>query len=51
VRNVSDTGALLAFGDTSAVPPAFNLAIRGGSAVRAAQVKWRTMRDVGVAFV
>lgn len=50
VRNESGNGALLNFGETSAVPPAFTLTIKGGEA-RAAQVRWRTMTLVGVEFV
>lgn len=51
VRNESEKGALLAFGETSAVPPAFDMTIKGCDARRAAQVRWRTMTQVGVEFV
>jgi hypothetical protein len=50
VRNESGRGALLAFGDTSAVPSAFDLAIKGGNGPRAARVRWRTMTAVGIEF-
>lgn len=51
VRNESDKGALLSFGETSAVPPAFDLTVRGGDTVRHARVRWRTLSVVGVEFV
>lgn len=51
VRNESEKGALLAFGETSAVPPSFDMTIKGSDAIRAAQVRWRTMTQVGVEFV
>jgi hypothetical protein len=51
VRNESHNGALLAFGETSAVPPAFDLTMKGSDLTRAAQVRWRTMTHVGVEFV
>lgn len=50
VRNLSAGGALLRFGDTSAVPPRFALTIAGEDAARPAQVRWRTTTDLGVAF-
>jgi hypothetical protein len=51
VRNESEKGALLCFGETSAVPPAFGLTIKGSDVTHAAQVRWRTMTLVGVEFV
>ncbi len=48
VRNVSEHGARLAFGDTAAVPPHFDLLISGEDRPRAASVRWRTMSDIGV---
>jgi hypothetical protein len=51
VRNESEKGALLGFGETSAVPPAFAMTIKGSDVPRAAQVRWRTMTQVGVEFV
>jgi hypothetical protein len=50
VRNVSDHGARLAFGDTGAVPPQFSLRIGPDGEWRAATVRWRTMTDVGVSL-
>jgi hypothetical protein len=50
VRNESAGGALLSFGETSAVPAAFDLTVKGAEA-RRAQVRWRGMTLVGVAFV
>ncbi len=49
VRNESPGGALLSFGETSAVPAAFDLTIKGGEK-RQARVRWRNMTLVGVAF-
>jgi hypothetical protein len=50
VRNRSEDGARLAFGDTSAVPKSFELKIAGESMVRAADVRWRSLSAVGVSF-
>ncbi len=50
VRNESDGGVLLAFGETCAVPSAFDLKVNGKSA-RTARVRWRTMTLVGAEFV
>lgn len=50
VRNMSDTGARLSFGDTAAVPNHFDLKISGDDGFRPATVRWRTMKDMGVAF-
>lgn len=50
VRNESGRGALLAFGDTAAVPAAFDLTIKGKDGSCAARVRWRTMTAVGVEF-
>lgn len=50
VRNLSPKGALLAFGDTAAVPPAFDLRISGQNGPRPAHVRWRTLTLVGVEF-
>jgi hypothetical protein len=50
VRNLSENGARLAFGETTAVPPAFDLKIAGGETTRAARVRWRTQDFVGVSL-
>jgi hypothetical protein len=50
VRNRSDSGALLHFSDTSAVPPAFDLKIGTDEEFRPAEVKWRKLNTIGVAF-
>ncbi len=50
VRNLSDNGARLSFGETSAVPPRFGLTIMGEEEARQATLRWRTAREVGVAF-
>lgn len=50
LRNLSERGARLQFGETSAVPPAFGLRLSGESHVRMARVRWRTLTDIGVEF-
>lgn len=51
VRNLSDAGAGLSFGDTTGVPPGFDLRISGENRVRVARVRWRTDTVMGVEFV
>jgi hypothetical protein len=51
VRNLSENGARLAFGETTAVPPAFELRIAGDDKVREARVRWRTVDFVGASLV
>ncbi|CAM5427827.1 hypothetical protein ATER59S_02499 [Aquamicrobium terrae] len=51
VRNQSENGALLAFGDTLAVPAFFDLTVNGAPVARAAQVRWRSRTTAGVEFV
>lgn len=50
VRNLSARGARLSFGDTAAVPSRFDLQVSGEGEARPAQVRWRTLTDVGVEF-
>lgn len=50
IRNLSDGGALLAFGDGSGVPPLFDLRVGGEAGHRHAKVRWRGMTRVGVSF-
>jgi hypothetical protein len=50
VRNQSEGGARLSFGDTSAVPGNFNLLIAGEDVLRPATVRWREMTAMGVSF-
>lgn len=50
VRNWSELGANLAFGDTAAVPRRFAIRISGEEA-REAEARWRTPTSVGIAFV
>ncbi len=50
VRNRSEHGARLSFGDASAVPPQFDLRIAGEGAAHRARVCWRTMTQVGVSL-
>lgn len=50
VRNLSDTGARLAFGETAAVPSAFDFWLSGADKPVRATVRWRGVEDVGIAF-
>ena len=50
VRNLSEGGARLSLGDTSAVPSQFDLLITGEDAPRPATVRWREMTALGVSF-
>lgn len=50
VRNLSESGARLSFGETSAVPSQFDLQISGEDVFRKATVRWRTMTALGVSF-
>ena len=50
VRNLSENGARLAFGETTAVPAVFDLKIAGNEDVREARVRWRTPDSVGISF-
>jgi hypothetical protein len=47
MRNRSDAGARLAFGDTLGVPPRFALQV-AGEEPQHAEVCWRSAREVGV---
>ena len=51
VRNQSEKGAMLAFGETTGVPASFDLAISLDETTRPAQVRWRSMNALGVEFV
>ena len=50
VRNESQHGARLTFGDASAVPAHFELAVAGEAVRRGAHVRWRTMTAIGVEY-
>ncbi len=50
VRNLSDHGALLAFGDTTGVPASFDIKIAGTDRVRRARVRRRKPQLVGVSL-
>jgi hypothetical protein len=50
-RNLSEKGAMLAFGETTGVPMAFDLAISGEERKRPARIRWRSLNTVGVEFV
>lgn len=51
VKNISDTGALLAVESAVGIPNRFTLVIPADSLKREALVKWRRARSIGVAFV
>lgn len=51
VRNISDGGARLSFGDALGVPARFDLRVGPDGEWRHAEVRWRGPSDVGVAFV
>ncbi|MBS3650600.1 PilZ domain-containing protein [Pseudaminobacter sp. 19-2017] len=50
VRNMSDCGARLSFGDSTAVPGRFELLITDEDYSRTAIVRWRSMNALGVTF-
>ena len=51
VRNQSQHGAQISFGETIGVPSGFDLAINGAERMRAARVRWRLQTLVGVQFI
>jgi hypothetical protein len=51
VRNLSEDGARLAFGDTTAVPNHFQLKVAGEMQSREAEVRWRLPLAVGISFL
>ena len=51
VRNFSENGAKLAFGDTTGVPNRFELKVAGEGQTRDAELRWRLPQAVGIAFV
>lgn len=50
VRNESDEGARLSFGETFALPNRFVISIAGDGS-REAEVRWRNATQVGIAFI
>jgi hypothetical protein len=50
VRNLSEEGARLSFGETFAVPAAFDIVISGDTESRPAHVCWRATNAIGVQF-
>lgn len=50
IRNQSDDGAQLAFGETFALPNRFTISI-SDEAARNAEVRWRTQSTIGIAYV
>jgi len=51
VRNESENGAQLSFGDAIGVPSGFELRVNGAERSRTARVRWRSQTLVGVEFV
>jgi hypothetical protein len=51
VRNLSDNGARLVFGDIAAVPSSFDFRLSGAEASVPAVVRWRGVEDVGIEFM
>ena len=50
LRNQSERGGKLTFGEALAVPPVFELRISGENSSRTARVRWRSMTALGVEF-
>lgn len=50
VRNISDSGAQLALGETTGVPAHFQLHISGEETARRARLVWRSAERIGIAF-
>jgi hypothetical protein len=50
VRDLTDEGALLALGDTTGIPSAFELQLAGSAEPRKAHVRWRRPDRLGVRF-
>ncbi len=48
VRNQSEHGAKLVFGDTAAVPNHFSISFSGGKERQEATVRWRSTDSVGI---
>lgn len=51
VKNLSENGARLAFGDVAAVPSQFDIRIGGETGLRRALVQWRSGSSIGVRIV
>lgn len=50
VRNMTENGALLAFGETTGIPPQFDIKFAGSDEVRRAHICWRRPQFVGISF-
>lgn len=50
LRNQSEHGGKLTFGEALAVPPTFELQIAGEDKPRMARIRWRSMTALGVEF-
>ncbi|EKF20860.1 hypothetical protein [Nitratireductor pacificus] len=50
MRDQSETGARIRFGDICAVPADFMLEIAGGGKPRRARIRWRSLTEIGVTF-
>lgn len=51
VRNLSEGGAMLEFGSVIGVPSRFYLTMTSDATNRPCEVRWRTERFIGVAFL
>ena len=49
-RDLSEGGARLRFGDLPDLPSQFEVRIGEGGVSRPAELRWRTARDIGIAF-
>lgn len=50
VRDLSERGARLAFGDTTGIPRSFEIQLAGSVQRRKAHVRWRDRERLGIAF-
>lgn len=50
VRNMTENGALLAFGETTGLPPEFDIKLADSDQTRRARIRWRRPQFVGISF-
>lgn len=50
IRDLTEDGALLVFGDTTGVPSVFDIEIAGSDQKKRARVRWRRPDKVGIVF-
>lgn len=51
VRNMTEKGAMLAFGETTGIPSEFNFQLAGNDDVKRARICWRQTELVGIEFI